>query len=551
MLYLCLLFLFALSLQGKNNPVLEIPSFEKPLKIKLDGVPDEPFWQKAGKINKFHKFRSPGVPAGASTIARVCLDQQNLYLSLFCHEPGKITRGTEKNSLWNIDHVDMIFSSIEDKDWFVQIAFGLNGKTYEEFIRKEEYQKAILIGKDFWSAELIIPLRAFGKFSDKGLRFNMLRRRANAREYQSWGELVDWALEPYRFGIFHIKTLPEEVAHGPRNSQVSSQASSVSWETAGVVKSTFSYRKGSSGKFISIPVTSTGKFHRVRLEKLTPGTLYQYKISGDENIYSLTTLDPKEAEFSFAFTSDIHGNSALLQQHLTAPVVQKADIFFLAGDLLTGISGHYSCYNGFSDTVSDCWKKNSYCFRGNHEYRGIPAPFLQLTDPFGNISYGAFLHKGTYFLYLDSGDGKMLDTPYMKQQLKFVEKAVASPEFRNARFRILLAHHPLITDRSWSSPEMTALYNVIKMQKAEKMIDLYLCGHKHSYNRLLAGESKLHSTNPRFNDLTVSASYPFPLLINDRSGVILVDVRKDRLNVTVFNPDLKLHDKLSFPAKKR
>ena len=549
LLSLCGMLLFALTLQGAGNVVAEVTSFGRPLEIKLDGVPNEAFWQKAGKITKFHKFRHHNVPVTASTEVRVCLDDNNVYLAFICQEPLKIVTGTAESSLWGIDHLDMLFSSIEDKDWFRQIAFALNGKSYEEFVTREDYKKAVHIGKNFWSAELVVSRRALGDFNEKSLRFNVLRKRTEAKETQSWGKVVSWALEPQNLGIFHLKTLPGEVTHGPWSSQVGVTSAVIAWQTNAPGKGVLSFRKGNAGKFVTLNAVNKGKLHMVKLEKLAPATCYQYQVNGSEKTYSFTTLDPKPGEFAFAFTTDIHGESAQLKKVLTNPAVRKADIFFLGGDLLTGVSGHYSCYNGFLDALIENWPKTAYCFRGNHEYRGIPGPFEELTAPLSNKSYGAFLHKGVFFLYLDSADGKFLNTPYMQEQLKFVEKAIKSAEFRNARFSVLLAHNPLTDGRGWQTPELAALYGVIQKYKADGRFDLMLSGHRHAYHRILAGSKKIYSTHPAFNGKETAAALPFPMLVNDRGGMILVDVKKDRLEVTVISSGLKVLDKLTFPAK--
>ena len=547
--------LFALPQFVTGAPSAEIPCFVNPLSIKLDGILNEPFWQKAGKIDSFHRFRHPGTPAKSPSQVLMCLDSENLYVALNFKETVKITPGKATDSLWKNDNADMIFSSIAHKDWYRQIAFSLNGKSYEEFIGKDDYRKALHIEKNGWSAELVIPRRCLGKFSDHDLRFNILRKRANARETQSWCN-VTWALEPANFGTLHITMVPDEVVHGPWNSSVTSTSAVISWETAGACPGKLFIRKKGEKEFRAVAVeTRSGvadggaKLHHLSLQNLTPGTIYEYH-TGLGPIRTFRTLETTPGEFSFAFTSDIHCNSAKLKEILRSSALSKVDFLFLGGDLITGISGRYSCYAAFLDTLGANWSKAAYCFRGNHEYRGFPEPFMELTAPLTGKSYGIFSHKGVCFLYLDSGDGKMLNTRYMQKQFKFLESALKSQEFKNARFRVLLIHHPMFEEKKWGSPEQAQIYALLKKHKAAEKIDLMLAGHLHSYNRLLAGETKLHSTNPNINGRVFKSPLPFPVLVNDVSGTIVVKAGTKSLEVTVRNRDAKVIDKLSFKSRK-
>lgn len=550
-LFAAFLFLTGTVFAAAAVPSVKVPEFAAPLAIKLDGIPDEPFWKKASPIDDFHRFRRPGTPVKAKTTVKFCADDKNLYAAIVCHEPKGISKGKAARSLWGSDHVDMIFSVIDGKDWYLQIAFSYNGKSYHEFITPQSYRKAFHVEKNLWSVELVIPRSCFGKFTADTLRFNMLRYRSGAGESQSWAKLDRWALEPDKFGKLLFVPVADEIVHGPWNSSVSADSAVISWESASAGKGTLHFRKAGDKKFSTRTAVTKGdkKVHHVRLEKLSPGTLYEYH-AGDGKIRSFRTLDPKSADFTFAFTTDIHGDNVNFKKLLNLPAVRKADFLFLGGDLITGITGRYSCYNAFLDTLSANWPKAAYYFRGNHEYRGITAPFLELTAPFSGKSYGAFFHKGVFFLFLDTGDDSTTGTPYMKEQYKFLDRVLRSPEFRNARYRILMAHQPLIPSKNWTSGELRALYAVMEKNQAHTKIDLMLSGHIHSCNRMLKGEKQITSSNPRINGRKVTRSFPFPIFVNDKCGVILVDVRKGQLETTILDSKFKVFEKRNFPVRK-
>ena len=550
-----LLCLFALTVSAAARKSADIPCFFNPLPVKVDGIPDEPFWKKAGVIKDFQRFRRPQTAIKASTQVRLCLDKENLYVALICQEPLKVTSDPKSHSIWSEDHVDMIFSSIEGEDWFRQIAFAPDGRSYEEFIKKGQYRKAIHIGKKHWSAEVVIPRSCLGPFDKHTLRFNLLRKRTAGKETHSWNA-VHWALEPHNHGVLHLFDLPEEITHGPWLTAVKSNSASISWETAGRCQGLLYWRKAGEKEFKTHKLlTASGvsdwgsKLHHTTLENLSPGTLYEYH-AGNGKIATFRTLDPRPGDFTFAFTSDIHGDNDALKKLLTSPLLNKADFLFLGGDLLTGVTGRYGCYAAFLDTLATFWKRPAFCFRGNHEYRGYPEYFMELTAPFDRKSYGAFTHKGVFFLYLDSGEGQKQLTDYTKKQGEFLEKVIQSPAFRNASFRILLVHHPLYPEPKWQSSELEYFFKLMKKHKAEQKINLMLAGHIHSCNSLLPGEKKLRSTHPKLNGREFPASVPFPVLTNDRAGLILVNAQKGKLAVSVYNGELKKWTALDLPVKK-
>lgn len=552
---LSLLFLFALTVSAAGRKSADIPCFYNPLPVKVDGIPNEPFWKKAGVIKDFQRFRRPETPLTASTQVLMCLDKENIYVALICQEPAKIISDLKIPSLWSEDHVDMIFSSIDGEDWFRQIAFSLDGRSYEEFIKKTQYRKAVHRGKGQWSAEVVIPRSCFGTFSKHSLRFNVLRKRTQAKETHTWAP-VYWALEPHNQGILHLYDLADEITHGPWLSAVRTNSAVISWETAGRCQGILYWRKAGEKEFkIHNLQTASGvsdwgsKLHHTTLKDLSPDTLYEYH-AGDGKIASFRTLALRPGNFSFAFTTDIHGDNDALKKVLSSPLLDKVDFLFLGGDLLTGVTGRYGCYAAFLDTLTTYWKRPAFCFRGNHEYRGYPEYFMELTAPFDRKSYGAFTHKGVFFLYLDSGEGQKQLTDYTKKQGEFLEKVIQSPAFRNASFRILLVHHPLYPEPKWQSSELEYFFKLMKKHKAEQKIDLMLAGHIHSCNSLLPGEKKLKSTNPRLNGKIFQTSVPFPVLTNDRSGLIVVDAQSGKLTVSIYDGKLKKWAVQDFPAKK-
>ena len=96
------------------------------------------------------------------------------------------------------------------------------------------------------------------------------------------------------------------------------------------------------------------------------------------------------------------GNGASYHVLLEAEV-QKADLLFLAGDMVTSVTGRECCYEGFLDALAANWQKAAYVLRGKHEYLGGSSGiFCDLVAPFKRTTYGAVYHKGVFFIMLDA-----------------------------------------------------------------------------------------------------------------------------------------------------
>ena len=528
---------------------LTVPQFQK-ADLKFDGIPDESFWEKSGKITDFGKFRNHKAKT-AGTEVRLCLDRENLYIGLICKEPAGIFRGNPAGSAWAGDNVEIFLASLENTDWYRQIVIGLNGKQYQEFIGGDQYQSKLNIGNNEWSAEIVVPLKYLGSFTADSLRFNMLRYRKNAREFSTWRDIF-WAHDADKFGTLTIRSVADDISHGPWTFGITSNGAGVNWETAGVVPSAFSYRKKGETSFRKLKSTSSGKkLHSVFLKDLTPDTVYEYKL-GNGKIYSFRTLSQKKADFSFTVTTDIHGRSASLKKIVTHPEVQKGDMIFLLGDLMSALIGRYSCYAGFLDTMVTYWKKTFYCIRGNHEYRGAGTDsFFQLFYPAERKSYGAFFHKGVFFILLDTdGDVKVEGPEYMENQKVWLKQIVKSKAFAVAEYRVLLTHKPLMLPAHGGGSELKQLFDILSDQEKERF-DLSLAGHTHSYSKVMPGESTLYSVRKNRNGMSPVLKLAFPVLTNDLDGFFSVSKNSRELSVRVFDKDGKILDTIKIFRKPR
>ncbi|MBN1671059.1 MAG: PD40 domain-containing protein [Kiritimatiellae bacterium] len=207
--------------QGDSRVVHELETVRvRPLAqpIVLDGKLDEPCWRRAPARNVFFQLGTlkPGEPA---TKAWVYSRNDVLYLGVRCEEPkpaGLKTRAQEYNvgNIWDDDVVEMFLDSNHDHDSYYHFAItpgstragychrtrhrknsGLNALA----VRPEEWRGKAFVGKDFWSAELALPITALKIAPSFGLS---VARSAPAHSLcVAWSLPRDWRWlhEPERF----------------------------------------------------------------------------------------------------------------------------------------------------------------------------------------------------------------------------------------------------------------------------------------------------------------------------------------------------------------
>lgn len=518
--------------------------------IRPDGVPDEAFWQKVPEIRNFMRYGKPGMKNTADTSVKICLDQQNLYLALLCDEPVKVVTGTPgTGSAWSADNVEIFLGSLAGHDWSRQIVFGLNGQTYNESISGNDFQKTVKINDKSWSAEIIIPLNKLGNMPNGQLLFNMFRYRKAAREMQSLADLT-WALEMDKFVTLQIYTPAENVVYGPWSTQITADSAMVVWQSAGECRAALEYREKGSDKFQTVYADIQGyvpdraqKLHSVKLRPLKPGTVYEYRINGETG-GSFQTLDPAEADFSFAACADTHARSQELAGFLQQKHIRNADLLIHLGDTVSGVTGIGSYYDGFLAPLCKFWDKPFYVARGNHEARGnAPGLFFDTIYPDGRKAYHGFLHKGVYFLFLDASEEYNADPQFWEEQRKWLHETIQSNDFKNARFRVLISHYALHLVKGKT---LHRLFDSLPPE-VQNSFDLALAGHHHCDIKILPGANKVVSTHPKYTGIAPEKVLPFLRMINF-GGTFSVEKHSNSLTVTRFDASGKPID--SFTIRK-
>lgn len=290
--------------------------------------------------------------------------------------------------------------------------------------------------------------------------------------------------------------------------------------------------------------------HHVRIKGLRPGTSYRYRVMSQEvvsrswnNVFYgrfaampvynhkmpiIRTADIQCDSVSFVVLNDIHGDTALLADLMRQCADDEYSFVVFNGDMMTFFNDENSAMNGFMDMAIKLFAtdKPIYYVRGNHETRGTSAVrFQDYFTPFQPKIYRTVRQGPAFLLMLDTGEDKpdsdieysgLADYDiYRTEQARWLAGVVNEDEYRDAPFKIVIAHIPPIVE-GWHG-------NIEVAEKFMPMLntarpDLMLCGHIHSFS---------------YHEST--AEHSFPILVNSNDTAIKVKIRKGRMSVTVVD----------------
>ena len=213
--------------------------------------------------------------------------------------------------------------------------------------------------------------------------------------------------------------------------------------------------------------------HKIRLEGLTSGQTYYYRVCSQEilqykayskkfghtsksNFYSFTMPDAGSDSFTAIIFNDLHQRSNVFQTLLKQ--VEKVDYDFVVfnGDCIDDPANHDQATR-FVSLLTEAVhgdRTPTLFIRGNHEIRNAYSIGLRKHfDYVGGKTYGAFNWGDTRIVMLDCGEDKTDDhreysglndfTQLRQEQVSFLEQELKSKDFKKADKRILIHHIPL------------------------------------------------------------------------------------------------------------
>ncbi len=306
------------------------------------------------------------------------------------------------------------------------------------------------------------------------------------------------------------------VVAGPYLQVAGASAMTVMWVTDGPATGWVEYGPPGGPVQRAVPVEdglvrAGGRIQSVLLRGLMPGALYAYrvatrpilsygpyKVEYGQTIWSegkeFRTSSPRGQSFSFLVMNDLHENVDIMRAHAARAALSPYDLVFLNGDSLSHLEDD-------TQIVERCLRPAGELFagraplvvvRGNHETRGKHARVLKsyLALP-GDRYYFALTHGSVRFVVLDTGEDKEDShwaysgltnfEAYRAEQAEWLKAEVRSQAFRDATYRIVVAHMPFFgnerTRVSGAGP--TSCREHFGAILNEAGIDLHIAGHTH------------------------------------------------------------------------
>lgn len=347
------------------------------------------------------------------------------------------------------------------------------------------------------------------------------------------------------------------VAIGPWITNVSENGFSVLWTTDEETVACIELSDGTRfyEEYCGRRVAS--KFHSIYVSGLDSCSSVDYKVINK----SLTNnVDPRRPEYGlesvdgpynvrlfnssrnscrFSVMNDMHMNRQKYSALASQIPVDSTDFLFLNGDIIS--NGHYCMDTLVSyeiGPINDISPVLPVMFaRGNHEGRGSGVRFVEQVYPNnGELPYTYMFREGpAAFLVLDAGETGVKNSlhlaerniydKYIMEQVKWAQKAMESPEWKNAKVRICMLHVPMIENNmpgerevySWMNSTVVPVLN-------ESGVDLMISGDLHVHLYVHRG----------------SMGNMFPIVVNDNNSRLEVQIIDNSISIRIFDQKGKI-----------
>lgn len=380
---------------------------------------------------------------------------------------------------------------------------------------------------------------------------------------------------PLVTGIAQEEAKANAITHGPYLCDMGENGVTVVWTTSLPSLSRVEIAPADDGHYYqkerpSFFQTVAGKklvdktLHAVRVEGLTPGTKYKYRVFSKDaqyvskigwlkygkpvatpvsDKYSFTTFSSKKKEVSFLVLNDIHGKSDFMKELCANLDFAALDFVAFNGDMSSWVTGEKELFDDYMDTAVSLFATRVpiMYIRGNHENRGMYShKLIEYFPTTEGHFHGVYYDGGVCFLVLDCGEDKP-DSDYeysgtadfdnhREREAKWLEKVIETDKFKNARARIVFLHIPP-TVGDWHGNHHLRKTLMPLLNKAA--IDLMLSGHTHRYS---------------FHEPDDEAA--FPILVNGNTTYARCTVTDESIKVDITGLEASEKREHTIPLKK-
>ena len=294
------------------------------------------------------------------------------------------------------------------------------------------------------------------------------------------------------------------------------------------------------------------RLHKIRIERLKPGTELCYRPCGTEladdsnarnprfgDTYEgqwqrVRTFDSESATCRFSVFNDIHMQTDEYRALAAQVDSASTDFLFLNGDIVS--AGNYvadTLIRYELEPLGSLAAGIPVLFaRGNHEGRGNNPQIV--ADVFPNATpapfYYTFRHGPVAFIVFDAGEtgkkrsilysGSEVYEDYLAEQIQWADKAMKEPLFSSAPVKICLIHVPMIDHpnkedyliQRWLNAHFVPMLN-------EAGVDLMIGADLHEFMYCEPG----------------TMNNPFPILVNDDVRRLDCKYASGQLTLTMYN----------------
>ena len=251
----------------------------------------------------------------------------------------------------------------------------------------------------------------------------------------------------------------------------------IMWETTIPAYSWVEYGTDKSNlKRVRLIIDGQAEFnesiHKIRLDNLTPGQTYYYRVCSQEilqykayskkfgniaqsDFYTFTMPEADTDSFTAVVFNDLHQRANVFQALLKQVENIDYDFVVFNGDCIDDPANHEQATR-FVKLLTEGVHGDripTLFIRGNHEIRNAYSIGLRKHfDYVGGKTYGAFNWGDTRIVMLDCGEDKTDDhkeysglndfTQLRQEQVVFLQEELASKAFKKADKRILIHHIP-------------------------------------------------------------------------------------------------------------
>lgn len=315
---------------------------------------------------------------------------------------------------------------------------------------------------------------------------------------------------------------------------------------------------------------NVGRFHSVTLSGLPAGQAVRYRVGGqvlsdgsnaadpefgDEYTHpwtSFKTLDNVSDDCHFSMFNDIHLNTDAYKSLASQVDSAATDFIFLCGDIAS--KDNYTLDNLVHYEIESIESLTSgipvLFARGNHEGRGLGikevAKVFPQAEGFdqGGEFYYTFRQGPVAFIVFDGGEthedrstlysGNYVYDEYIAEQVKWAERAIQRPAFKDAPVKVCLAHVPMIDHPDKTDYILQRYMNqTIVPILNEAGVDLMIGADLHTYMYCKEGTMN--------ND--------FPILVNRNEERLDFVYENGEINIKCFSASGRETHSLTIPVK--